>query len=61
MTATFYLPNSETVIHTQEVKTIDQLHELAHKILSDYHLKTINIKTENDYYTVNLPHNLDKV
>lgn len=61
MTATFYLPLTNYVIHTQEVKTIEQLHELAHEILKNYHLKTVNIKTENDYYTVNLPHNLDKV
>ena len=61
MTATFYLPLTNYPIHTQEVKTIEQLHELAHEILKNYHLKTVNVKTENDSYTVNLPHNLDKV
>lgn len=57
MTTTFYLPLTNYLIHTQEVQTIDDLHNLAHQILDEFNLKTVRVITENDDFTINLPPN----
>jgi len=55
MTTNFYLPITNYLIHTQEVKTIDE-----------FNIKTVRVLTENDDFTINLPpdyyiSNLDSV
>ena len=55
MTATFKLPLTKYVLHVQEVKTIDALHKVAHKVLEEFKLRSILVITENDNYTINKP------
>jgi len=61
MTTNFYTPQTNYLLHTIEVKDIEELHEVAHQILDEFNLKTILVTTINDSFTISLPPNLDTV